>query len=82
MFVKTISAWEPLMEEALQARMRHIRAEIAGENPTPPTPRIGWAELEAYRPRAAAPTAANGVENLLAVVIKAAQEHPPRKADS
>ena len=23
------------MEEALQARMRHIRAEIAGENPTP-----------------------------------------------
>jgi hypothetical protein len=35
MLVKTISAGESLMEEALQARMRHMRAEIAGENPTP-----------------------------------------------
>jgi len=35
MLVKTLSDCEPLMEEALQARMRHIRAEIAGENPTP-----------------------------------------------
>jgi hypothetical protein len=33
--VKTISAEEPLMEEALEARMQHMRAEIAGENPTP-----------------------------------------------
>ena len=35
MLVKTISAREPLMEEALQERMHQMRAEIAGENPTP-----------------------------------------------
>jgi hypothetical protein len=35
MLVKTISAGEPLMEEALQARMQQMRGEIAGENPTP-----------------------------------------------
>jgi hypothetical protein len=35
MLVKTISAGKPLMEEALQERMHQMRAEIAGENPTP-----------------------------------------------
>ena len=35
MLVKTISAGEPLMEEALQERMHQMRSEIAGENPTP-----------------------------------------------
>jgi len=35
MLIKTISADEPLMEEAVEARMQHMRAEIAGENPTP-----------------------------------------------
>jgi hypothetical protein len=35
MLVKTISAGEPLMEEALQERMQQMRSEIAGENPTP-----------------------------------------------
>ena len=35
MLVKTISAGKPLMEEALQERMDQMRAEIAGENPTP-----------------------------------------------
>jgi hypothetical protein len=35
MLIKTISAGKPLMEEALQERMRQMRAEIAGENPTP-----------------------------------------------
>jgi hypothetical protein len=34
MLVKTISAGEPLMQEALVARMRQMRSEIAGENPT------------------------------------------------
>src|SRR5215208_6479423 len=36
--------------------------------------------LEAYPARAAAPAAADGVEDLLAVVVEGAQEHPPRKA--
>ena len=35
MLVKTISAREPLMEEALQERMHQMRSEIAGETPTP-----------------------------------------------
>ena len=35
MLVKTISAGKPLMEEALEERMYQMRAEIAGENPTP-----------------------------------------------
>jgi hypothetical protein len=35
MLVKTISAGKPLMEEALEERMDQMRAEIAGENPTP-----------------------------------------------
>ena len=35
MLVKTISAGDTLMQEALRARMEHMRAEIAGENPTP-----------------------------------------------
>jgi hypothetical protein len=35
MLVKTISAGRPLMEEALQERMHQMRAEIAGESPTP-----------------------------------------------
>jgi hypothetical protein len=35
MLIKTISAGEPLMEEALQERMLQMRAEIAGENPAP-----------------------------------------------
>jgi hypothetical protein len=35
MLVKTISAGDTLMQEALQARMEHMRAEIAGEEPTP-----------------------------------------------
>jgi hypothetical protein len=33
--IKTISAGEPLMQEALQERMHQMRSEIAGENPTP-----------------------------------------------
>jgi hypothetical protein len=35
MLVKTISAGELLMEEALEERMHQMRSEIAGENPTP-----------------------------------------------
>ena len=35
MLIKTISAGEPLMQEALQERMHQMRSEIAGENPTP-----------------------------------------------
>ena len=35
MLVKTISAGDTLMQEALVARTEHMRAEIAGENPTP-----------------------------------------------
>jgi hypothetical protein len=35
MLVKTISAGDTLMQEALQVRTEHMRAEIAGENPTP-----------------------------------------------
>jgi len=35
MLIKTISARQPLMEEALQERMHQMRAEMAGENPTP-----------------------------------------------
>jgi hypothetical protein len=35
MLIKTISAGEPLMQEALQERMYQMRAEIAGENATP-----------------------------------------------
>ena len=35
MLAKTISAGEPLMHEAIQERMRQMRAEIAGEDPTP-----------------------------------------------
>ncbi len=33
--VRTISAGEPLMQEALLARLGHMREEIAGENPSP-----------------------------------------------
>jgi hypothetical protein len=44
-----------------------------------PTPRIGWAELAAYRPRAPAPMAANGVGNLFAIVVKGAQELQPER---
>jgi len=35
MLTKTISASEPLMEEALEARLALMREEVAGENPTP-----------------------------------------------
>ena len=35
MLVKTISAGEPLMQETLEARLEHMRGEIAGECPTP-----------------------------------------------
>jgi hypothetical protein len=35
MLVKTISAGELLMQEALEARLEHMRDEIAGELPTP-----------------------------------------------
>jgi hypothetical protein len=35
MLIKTISAGEPLMQEALKERMEQMRAEIAGESPTP-----------------------------------------------
>jgi hypothetical protein len=35
MLVKTISAGDTLMQEALQVRTEHMRAEIGGENPTP-----------------------------------------------
>jgi hypothetical protein len=34
MLVKTISGGDPLMEEALYVRLRDMRQEIAGENPT------------------------------------------------
>jgi hypothetical protein len=36
--------------------------------------------LKAHPARAGAPAAADGVEDLLAVVVERAQEHPPRKA--
>jgi hypothetical protein len=35
MLVRTVSAGEPLMQEALAERMRRMRTEIAGERPTP-----------------------------------------------
>jgi hypothetical protein len=35
MLVKTISAGELLMQETLEARLEHMRGEIAGEHPTP-----------------------------------------------
>ena len=35
MLVKTISAGEPLMQETLEARLDHLRGEIAGKRPTP-----------------------------------------------
>jgi hypothetical protein len=35
MLIKTISAGEPLMQEALEDRMHQMRSEIAGESPTP-----------------------------------------------
>ena len=35
MLANTISAGQPLMQEAIQERMRQMRSEIAGENPTP-----------------------------------------------
>ena len=35
MLVKTISAGELLMQEALETRLDHMRNEIAGERPTP-----------------------------------------------
>jgi hypothetical protein len=35
MLVKTISGADPLMEEALYVRLRDMRKEIAGDNPTP-----------------------------------------------
>ena len=35
MLVKTISAGEPLMQETLEARLDHMRSEIAGQNPVP-----------------------------------------------
>ena len=41
--------------------------------------RLGRA-LKAHPARAGAPAAADGVEDLLAVVVERAQEHPPRKA--
>ena len=34
MLVKTISAGEPLMQEALRVRLQDMRREIAGDNPT------------------------------------------------
>ena len=48
-----------------------------------PTPRCGLARdrLKAYPPRTAALATANGVENLLAVMVEGTQEHPPRKAE-
>jgi hypothetical protein len=33
--IRTISAGEPAMEEALEARLRYMREEMAGPNPTP-----------------------------------------------
>lgn len=35
MLVRTVAAGDPLTEEALYARLDRMRAEIAGENPTP-----------------------------------------------
>lgn len=35
MMVKTVSAGEPLMEEALTVRLERMRDEVAGEAPTP-----------------------------------------------
>lgn len=34
MLIRTIAAGEPLMQETLRVRLRHMRTEIAGENPT------------------------------------------------
>ena len=42
MLVKTISAGDALMQEALVARMEHMRAEIAGEDPTPLERLLVW----------------------------------------
>ena len=39
-----------------------------------------WGGLKAYPARATTPAAADGVEDLLAIVVEGAQEHPPRKA--
>lgn len=35
LLIRTISAGNPLKEEALEVRLSHMRAEIAGANPTP-----------------------------------------------
>jgi hypothetical protein len=35
MLVKTISGGDPLMQEALEVRLRDMRQEIAGDSPTP-----------------------------------------------
>jgi hypothetical protein len=35
LLIQTISAGNPLKEEALEVRLSHMRAEIAGANPTP-----------------------------------------------
>ena len=34
MLIKTIAGGEPLMQEALRVRLRDMRSEIAGDNPT------------------------------------------------
>ncbi len=35
LLIQTISAGSPLKEEALKVRLSHMRAEVAGVNPTP-----------------------------------------------
>jgi hypothetical protein len=35
MLIKTIAAGEPLIQETLRVRLRHMRTQIAGENPSP-----------------------------------------------
>jgi hypothetical protein len=35
LLIQTISAGSPLKEEALEVRLSHMRAEVAGTNPTP-----------------------------------------------
>ena len=42
--------------------------------------KLGRTGLVAHPARAGAPAAADGVEDLLAVVVDGAQEHPPREA--
>ena len=56
----------------LRWRSRVVRSGVAHDR---------WSGLQAYQARTAALATADGVENLLAIVVKGAQEHPPREAE-